>query len=810
MVDNNVLIEEQKKRILFLEEGLQQMQEELDVQSEELEAQLEELRLNNDELENAALSLRESERKYRIVADNTFDWEFWVDTDGKYLYSSPSCLEMTGYSAEEFINDPDLKFQVIYEEDLPAFRKHHFEEARHGKPDELEYRIITKDGKTKWIDHVCQPVREEGRYIGTRGCNRDITERKRAEDAARASDVRFRSLIQNASDIIRILDREGRIIYDSPSSEKILGYPPGYTLGKSPLEFMHPDDRARMEKELGEVYDSKNPGTMSEFRLRKADGEYLEVESTGRNMIGVRGVDGIVVTTRPITERKLAEQKIAYIASFPELNTNPIIEIDDIGRIIYTNPAADRLFPDLRTSGACHKMLDGVGPGMIKQEEKSPIVRDVFVNGAYYQQTILYMPEGRTFRIYAINITERKIAEESLQEKQEELEIQAEELEAVNEELRANNEELLESKASIKDSEERFRALADNIPNLAWMADAKGWIFWYNKRWYDYTGTTLGEMQGWGWQKVHHPDYLDAVTKEWSASISAGKPYDNIFPLRGKDGNYRWFLTRVSPIRDENGNIVRWFGTNTDITERKQMEEDLKVAKEQADMYLDLMGHDISNMHQIIMGQLELAQEILETDCKLDAVDKTLIDTSLETLDRSARLIDNVRNLQKLSHGEFREEIIDLDGLLLNVIREFDVIVPDESIKLVSNGLHYVKANKLLHDVFTNIIGNAIKHSNNHIDIAIKLDNVNESGKNYYRVSIEDKGPGISDDMKEKVFNRLQRGRTEARGVGLGLYLVKTLVESFGGFVKVEDRVQGDYTRGTKFLVYLPTMRGEL
>ncbi len=655
-------------------DDLQTKQEELETQTEELEVQNEEIRENNaglqkqiQEREKAEEALRESEEKYRIVAENTYDWAFWQDTDGKFLYSSPSCQQITGYSGEEFIKDPDLNFKIIFNEDLPAFMKHNSEEARHGKSGELVFRIITKDGKIKWIHHVCRPVLEKGRYVGTRGSNRDITERKNTDIA-------------------------------------------------------------------------------------------------------------------------------------------------------------------------------------------------------------LY------------------------------------------------------------ESEERFRALADNIPNLAWMADAKGWIFWYNKQWYDYTGTTLEEMQGWGWQKVHHPDYVDAVTKEWSASIAAGKPYDNIFPLKGKDGNYRWFLTRINPIRDEKGNIVRWFGTNTDITERKEAEEvlhrqagliDLSPdgiivrrpdgevifwskgaqtlygwtaqevmgqnthtlfhtkfpqpledinqqlsntgrwsgelvhttkdgrqvvvqswwmaqfdrqgniieilesnvditerkkaedevirAKAQAELYLDLMGHDISNMHQIIMGQLELAQEILETDCKLDAVDKTLIDTSLETLDRSAKLIDNVRNLQKLSHGEFREEVIDLDGLLSNVIREFDSIVPDGSIKLVSNELHYVKANKLLHDVFTNLIGNAIKHSNkNNIDITIKVDNIKENGKNYYRVSIEDNGPGISDDIKVKVFNRLQRGKTEARGVGLGLYLVKTLVESYGGFVKVDDRVRGDYTQGAKFLVYLPMIGGEL
>ena len=87
------------------------------------------------------------------------------------------------------------------------------------------------------------------------------------------------------------------------------------------------------------------------------------------------------------------------------------------------------------------------------------------------------------------------------------------------------------------------KIFANNIPNLAWMAEANGWIFWYNKQWYEYTGTTLDEMQGWGWQKIHHPDHIKSVTEEeWTTKIKEEKPYDNIFPLKGKDGNYRWFL----------------------------------------------------------------------------------------------------------------------------------------------------------------------------------------------------------------------------------------------------------------------------
>jgi PAS domain S-box-containing protein len=125
-------------------------------------------------------------------------------------------------------------------------------------------------------------------------------------------------------------------------------------------------------------------------------------------------------------------------------------------------------------------------------------------------------------------------------------------------------------------SEQRFHALADNIPQLAWMADATGWIFWYNKRWFDYTGTTLDEMERWGWRKVHHPDHLDRVEQKFRAHLESGVAWEDTFPLRGADGAYRWFLSRAMPIRNETGKVALWFGTNTDITEQRNANQRFK------------------------------------------------------------------------------------------------------------------------------------------------------------------------------------------------------------------------------------------
>ncbi len=133
--------------------------------------------------------------------------------------------------------------------------------------------------------------------------------------------------------------------------------------------------------------------------------------------------------------------------------------------------------------------------------------------------------------------------------------------------------------AALRTSEERFRTLANAIPQLCWTANADGWIFWYNQRWYDFTGKTPREMEGWGWQSVHDPEMLPVFLEGWKNAIAAGIPFEMVFPLRAAGGTFHPFLTRVMPVRDPTGKVV-WFGTNTDITEQRQIEEALAENQE--------------------------------------------------------------------------------------------------------------------------------------------------------------------------------------------------------------------------------------
>lgn len=153
--------------------------------------------------------------------------------------------------------------------------------------------------------------------------------------------------------------------------------------------------------------------------------------------------------------------------------------------------------------------------------------------------------------------------------------------------------------------ESEFATLADNIPQLSWMARPDGHIYWYNKGWYAYTGTTLTEMEGWGWDKVHHPDHIQPVVEFVSKAWGAGEPFELTFPLRGHDGQYRWFLTRAVPVRDAQGRTIRWLGTNTDVTAMRQLQEQLQNAY--ADLEAKVTFRNLELEHQVQALRQQLA-----------------------------------------------------------------------------------------------------------------------------------------------------------------------------------------------------------
>lgn len=221
----------------------------------------------------------------------------------------------------------------------------------------------------------------------------------------------------------------------------------------------------------------------------------------------------------------------------------------------------------------------------------------------------------------------------------------------------------------------------------------------------------------------------------------------------------------------------------------------LRDEKNRAEFYVDLMSHDIQNFNTVALGHLELVLE----DPELDDDTKELVSTALSAIKRSSNLIDNVRKLQR-GGGAFGKKSV--SKTLWRIINQIKNLYSNKDIHVNYDGREaLVYADELLEDVFFNLLDNAVKHCPSD-DVVIDID-VEDNSENV-RISITDRGKGVPDEMKERIFTRYEKLNEGVQGSGLGLHLVKTLVDKYGGKVWVEDRVKGDHTKGSTFYVTLP------
>jgi signal transduction histidine kinase len=247
-------------------------------------------------------------------------------------------------------------------------------------------------------------------------------------------------------------------------------------------------------------------------------------------------------------------------------------------------------------------------------------------------------------------------------------------------------------------------------------------------------------------------------------------------------------------------------GIVLDITERKLAEEAMLDAKAQAELYLDLMSHDITNMNQALMGCLEM----MEVTREAGEIDKGLIDNSIEIIKRSSRMIDEVKKLTIVQAGKVPQKAVDVCDMLSAVkARYSNVQGRAVTINYTPGPDCIVKADDMLMDVLDSLTENAVRHSTGPVTIDLAVEKVTREGRGWYEITVADTGPGIPDDLKKKIFMSLKELREKAVRRGFGLYLVRTLVDHYQGRVWVEDRVSDDYTKGSKFVVQLPASKIE-
>lgn len=358
--------------------------------------------------------------------------------------------------------------------------------------------------------------------------------------------------------------------------------------------------------------------------------------------------------------------------------------------------------------------------------------------------------------------------------------------------------------------DEQFHALAESIPQLAWMADAHGSIYWYNQRWYDYTGTTLDEMRGWGWTAVHHPDQVDRVVRRIQHSWNTGEPWEDTFPLRGRDGQYRWFLSRAQPIRDADGEIARWFGTNTDINELREAElardralAEAEVANRAKSEFLAAMSHDLRTPLNAIGGYADLVA---------DGVYGPLSDGQHGAMDRIRRarnhllaLINDILSFARIEAGsvDFHIDPVPVNEAVSGAVTMIEPQAASKGLSLrtalCGDAIRVRADRERLTQILTNLLTNAVKFTSAG-SIAVEL-NAEESA---ICIAVRDTGRGIPAEKLASVFEPfVQVGRSaeeQRQGIGLGLAISRKLARAMGGDLTVRSVL----SEGTTFTLQLP------
>jgi PAS domain S-box-containing protein len=433
--------------------------------------------------------------------------------------------------------------------------------------------LVARDGREIPIEDSAAPIRDgAGNVLGVVLVFHDVTEKRRAHRE-------LQNVLNSISDGLLVLDRDWRHIYFNEQGARMIGMRREDLIGACIWEVFPHAKGTRFYEEYHRAVETGQPVTFEEY--------YPEPLNKWFECHCYPSEAGLSVYFHDVTERKRAEEEMAWLASFPERNANPIAEIEPLtGAVQYVNAAGRRLFPDLRERGLSHPWLAGLEQvaETLAQGNGNSVCREVMVGDHCYEQTVNYIAEKERLRIYGIDITERKRIDEALRRSRDELELRVQErtreLSNSNIILSAYIKERERAQAALHESEAAFRTLAESVPQLVWICNPDGLNVYFNQRWVEYTGLTLEESYGRGWNTPFHADDKQAAWQAWNHAVESGDTYRVESRLRRADGSYHWFLIRGVPSRDDAGQIVKWFGTCTDIDDLKQAEQEARSARE--------------------------------------------------------------------------------------------------------------------------------------------------------------------------------------------------------------------------------------
>jgi PAS domain S-box-containing protein len=613
-----------------------------------------------------------------------------------------------------------------------------------------------------------------------------VLQRRRAEEQTQEQRERLRVTLASIGDAVLTTDTDGRVTFLNPVAESLTGRTMAEALGQ-PLEavfhIINEQTRAPVENPVTKVLrEGKVVGLANHTIIIAKDGTERPIDDSAAPIRGKAGeIVGCVLVFRDITDKKQAEAQVRHAGeqarTILESVTDAFFALDRDWRFTYVNRQATRVLERTKEQ-LLGSIIWEAFPGLAGSDferayhravtERVPVSVLAFYPDHRRWYDVHAYPASNGISVYFRDVTEQRQVD-----------------------------------SRIREAEDQVRVMADNIPQLAWMTNAEGAIVWYNRRWYEYTGTTFDEMQAHGWQSVLSADDEPRVLAGFQRQLACGEPWEDTFRLRRHDGEMRWHLSRALPIKDEAGRVLRWFGTNTDITEQRKLAADLADADRRKNEFLATLAHELRNP----LAPIRTGLQVL----RLAGQDPNAIEQTRAMIDRQVgqmvRLVDDLMDVSRISTGkiELRKDRVPLSVVVNSAVETSRPLIEQMghalTVSLPKEPVIIDADLTRLAQVFLNLLNNAAKYSDRGGHIRLTAER-HGSG---LVVSVRDTGIGIPAEHLPQVFDmfsQVERSLEKSQGgLGIGLTLVKRLVEMHGG--SVEARSAG-LNRGSEFVVRLP------
>jgi len=725
-----------------------------------------------EERKRAEQELRQAEEHIRAILEYSPNWIFLKDTEGRYLLVNREIERVFGVSQEQIKGKTDS--EISPPEQAAEYRANDLKVLRAGLTMEFEEIALLEDGPHTSIVHKFPLFDTQGNIYAIGGVATDITERKRAEEARRYSEEQYRTVVEAASDAVISMDENGGILLANPATTRIFGYEPAELIGKSLTvlmpEFMRKLHEAGFRRYLATGQRHLNWQGTGVTGLRKNGQEFpVEVSFGEMTSNGHKVFTGFI---RDISEKKRAEdelrkQKEVFQKIFEHIPAMiGFVDKDDYIELV--NPAWERAM------------------GWTLKEIHEQNV-DVFAE-AYpdpqYRQMVLDFVAGSTgeFKDLKVRVRDRRVIDVAVAV----VHLSDGTSVAIGQDIT----ERKRTEAELRESEARFRLVADSAPVMIWMAGTDKLCTYFNKPWLDFTGRSLDRELGNGWAEGVHPEDLGRCMTAYIQAFDHQEAFRMEYRLRHHDSEYRWVSDIGVPRFNPDGTFAGYIGSCIDVTEQRRAEEQLHQAQEDLARVTrtQAMGelaaaiaHEVNQPLTAIVTNGNFSLRHLEGANPNPEELRAAITEIVNDGTRASAVISRIRGL--LLKGTSRRTELEIN----QIIQEVTILLRHElsrnrvSLRTdLAADLPRVAGDAVqMQQVLINLIMNAVEAMTTSTDRTRELLISSARSPEGVLVQVRNSGPGIEPEVADRIFEPFFT--TKAEGIGMGLSISRSIIESHGG-----------------------------